>query len=507
MEKKQKRRKEKGITLVALVVTIIVLIILAGITLSIVIDENGIILKAEEAKNETKQAQEDEKNTLGKAEDMINEYLTGITVEQVTDKNPGTLEADGADVYVINSIEDLVFFAYDVRMGNTYQNKTVKLGLSLDFNSTKSYVDAYRTDYGEYGYDGELKTLLTSGEGFKPIGNASDEVGSNSFSGIFNGQENQIKNLYIDEKDETDGKLGFFSVNYGNIENLNLVDVNITRYEEIASLTGGLVGQNRADTVIRNCGISGSIKIKGPGSGAGLVGHNMGEIENCYNLADVTLETEILEGALIAGISNTTTGPIYRCFNAGNLEFIANDLSTLQSTIIDIGGISSYSQNAIQECYNLGSIYTKILANEERETHIRVGGICGNAESTISNCYNRGEIEVNSSKATLYIGGIRGTGTNANENYVENCYNIGDIKFNCEGDLYTGGVSGVNGNIANCYYLNQSDYTNAESGVIKTESEMKEDSFVEQLNEKNQMTIWKKDTLQINNGYPIFIWQ
>ena len=36
--KKQKRREEKGITLVALVVTIIVLIILAGVTLNIVLD-------------------------------------------------------------------------------------------------------------------------------------------------------------------------------------------------------------------------------------------------------------------------------------------------------------------------------------------------------------------------------------------------------------------------------------------------------------------------------------
>ena len=43
-------RKEKGITLVALVMTIIILIILAGISISTLIGENGIIVKAKEAK-------------------------------------------------------------------------------------------------------------------------------------------------------------------------------------------------------------------------------------------------------------------------------------------------------------------------------------------------------------------------------------------------------------------------------------------------------------------------
>ena len=47
----------EGITLVALVVTIIVLIILAGVTLNIVLDENGIIRKAMEAAEKTKEEQ------------------------------------------------------------------------------------------------------------------------------------------------------------------------------------------------------------------------------------------------------------------------------------------------------------------------------------------------------------------------------------------------------------------------------------------------------------------
>ena len=46
-------KKENGITLVALVVTIVVLLILAGVSISMVLGNNGLITKAKEAKNAT----------------------------------------------------------------------------------------------------------------------------------------------------------------------------------------------------------------------------------------------------------------------------------------------------------------------------------------------------------------------------------------------------------------------------------------------------------------------
>ena len=46
----KKYRNNKGITLIAMVVTIIVLIVLAGVTINLVIGENGIITKAKEQK-------------------------------------------------------------------------------------------------------------------------------------------------------------------------------------------------------------------------------------------------------------------------------------------------------------------------------------------------------------------------------------------------------------------------------------------------------------------------
>ena len=57
-------KKNKGITLIALVITIIVLLILAGVAISMLSGENGILRKATEAKTKTEEAQEDEETAL-----------------------------------------------------------------------------------------------------------------------------------------------------------------------------------------------------------------------------------------------------------------------------------------------------------------------------------------------------------------------------------------------------------------------------------------------------------
>ena len=58
--KKQKLKESKGITLIALVITIIVLLILAGVTIATLTGDNGILGKANDAKTQTEQAKEDE---------------------------------------------------------------------------------------------------------------------------------------------------------------------------------------------------------------------------------------------------------------------------------------------------------------------------------------------------------------------------------------------------------------------------------------------------------------
>ena len=54
-------KSQKGITLIALVITIIVLLILAGITIAMLTGENGILTKAKTADTDTKNAEAAEK--------------------------------------------------------------------------------------------------------------------------------------------------------------------------------------------------------------------------------------------------------------------------------------------------------------------------------------------------------------------------------------------------------------------------------------------------------------
>ena len=62
----------RGITLIALVITIIVLLILAGVTIAALSGDNGILTKAKEAKEKTEQAQKDEEINLQEITDTMN---------------------------------------------------------------------------------------------------------------------------------------------------------------------------------------------------------------------------------------------------------------------------------------------------------------------------------------------------------------------------------------------------------------------------------------------------
>ena len=57
-------KKEKGITLVALVVTIVVLLILAGVSISLILDNQGVINQAKNAKTEYQNAANYERQVL-----------------------------------------------------------------------------------------------------------------------------------------------------------------------------------------------------------------------------------------------------------------------------------------------------------------------------------------------------------------------------------------------------------------------------------------------------------
>ena len=77
-------RKEQGITLISLVVTIIVLIILAGVSIGLLLNEDGIITKAREAKQNIELAQIEEQEKLNELyEQMIGEGSGSISYDAI----------------------------------------------------------------------------------------------------------------------------------------------------------------------------------------------------------------------------------------------------------------------------------------------------------------------------------------------------------------------------------------------------------------------------------------
>ncbi len=71
----EKYKSTKGITLVALVVTIVILLILAGISINMLMGDNGIIAKAKEAKEKTETAQQQEQTSLESVLGKIEEAM------------------------------------------------------------------------------------------------------------------------------------------------------------------------------------------------------------------------------------------------------------------------------------------------------------------------------------------------------------------------------------------------------------------------------------------------
>ncbi len=85
-------KRNKGITLIALVVTIIVLLILAGISIAMLTGQNGILNRATDAKNTTETTQVDEQVKLSVAEALSNGLgtITEDNLKKALDSNVGS---------------------------------------------------------------------------------------------------------------------------------------------------------------------------------------------------------------------------------------------------------------------------------------------------------------------------------------------------------------------------------------------------------------------------------
>lgn len=90
----------KGITLVALVITIIVLIILAGVSTSLLVEENGIINKAKEGKQNIEQAKVEEETMLNEVAEYMENLTPKVDANGVEPGKSGYLGSGYNDPYI-----------------------------------------------------------------------------------------------------------------------------------------------------------------------------------------------------------------------------------------------------------------------------------------------------------------------------------------------------------------------------------------------------------------------
>ena len=95
-------KKSNGITLIALVVTIIVLIILAGVSINLILGDNGIITKAQEAKQVQEKAEiksEIQLELMAKEAEVLQNgnALTVAQIEEILEKY-GTVNKEGEEI-------------------------------------------------------------------------------------------------------------------------------------------------------------------------------------------------------------------------------------------------------------------------------------------------------------------------------------------------------------------------------------------------------------------------
>ena len=433
----KKKNTEKGITLLVLVITIIILLILAGITISAITGDNGIIKNAGQAKEETEIANEKEivekatvqamgNNKYGNIEEdelqkqldretgegktettdigeefevVFNESSRYYIVDKegnvegayeiIEDKNPGdimtgkdgeTLDGSEEHPYEIWCIEDLVIFS------NMVNGTGIKLenGNPVEITTSNNFSGKYVV----------LKTSLN----FKS--KLSYEDSERTDLGDINGNENDGNTLM----NEMTTGMGFKPIGmtsngfYGsfNGENNKISNIYIN-YENDTELNSygigrpvGLFGTgNFQYTVIKNLEISG--EIKGAGHTGGIIGTGAKLIENCNNYANIT-------GYNMAG------------------------------------GIISSSVNEIENCKNYG----EINITGSVWSYGGAGGIVGCASETknIKNCSNTGDILGNTTKR----GGIVGVIYNSSSILIDSCINMGKASsgicdLQCVGNL------------------------------------------------------------------------
>ena len=129
-------KNNKGITLVALVVTIVVLLILAGVSINLVLGDNGIIAKAKEAQRKSAEASQNDLIGMNELAQQLGEKINGSTGSGSGNGGAGGSGA-GTKVPAEATAETAPYFP-----DNTFTKKegTIDTGLVIQDASGNEYV-------------------------------------------------------------------------------------------------------------------------------------------------------------------------------------------------------------------------------------------------------------------------------------------------------------------------------------------------------------------------------
>ena len=243
-----KKTKEQGITLIALVVTIIVLLILAGVTISLVLGQDGIFSKAEVAAERTNEGQEldqvrlavleartnsivDKTDLKDELETSINKVYPGATVNQT-----GT----GENVtYMINlpngntyAVDDSGNVSYKKLSDGTMTIDTVKIpqGFQHVTGDTREEGIVVADTSGKFEYVWIPVTKDENGNSTKPYEETNGEL---------NGKVIQLQRSNFGRTDDLTGEYREATVETQPSYCANAIAENITAFKESVTQNGG----------------------------------------------------------------------------------------------------------------------------------------------------------------------------------------------------------------------------------------------------------------------------
>ena len=163
------KKEKNGITLIALVVTIVVLLILAGVSINMVLGENGIVTKAKDARDKTEQAKQ---NDLASMDQFIKD-MDDILNDNGTPGGDDTPTETKTLVEAFNAGELKIgdYVEYKPTAGQTYTSATDENGWA-----DQTYTVDTTTTWRVLGLsDDGSQVLLTSGSPIKKDMDASSE--------------------------------------------------------------------------------------------------------------------------------------------------------------------------------------------------------------------------------------------------------------------------------------------------------------------------------------------